>query len=276
MTSRVRIALLFAAVAAAALFAARAFAHGHGPFSWKGHLERKIDGALDAAKATPAQRASVHAAVEHVVTTAEDTHQGRGAEMEQAIALFEADKLDQAAIAKHRAAHEASAKKVSDAVVQAIFDTHDALTAEQRRAVADWARAQHAQHNMAGGHGDFRAEMFHKMISARIDDALDAIKATDAQRATAHAAAGRVFDAFSAAHKSRGADLERALALFTADKLDVKAVEALRTEHLAQMKHAGDAIVQAIGDVHDALDAGQRRALVEYLKAHRPRWSHHG
>src|SRR5258706_9031478 len=105
-----RFALLFVALAAAIGIGAHAFAHG--PGGGRRHLERRVDGALDAVKATPEQRASIHAAVEHVMATISETHKSRGAGFEEALTLFTADKLDAAAIATHRTEHEAAAKKI--------------------------------------------------------------------------------------------------------------------------------------------------------------------
>src|SRR5262249_5394746 len=149
-----------------------------------------------------------------------------------------ADRVDTLALAQHRAEREAAMKKSSGAMVQAIFDVHDALTPPQRRTLADWMRAQKAEH--AGG--KFGPELFKRMIFAHIDEALEAAKLTPAQVKTAHAARDRLFQAFEDVHRARDTDMERALALFTADKLDAKAIDALHAEHLAQMRKTGDAV----------------------------------
>src|SRR5439155_12420256 len=130
----------------------------------------------------------------------------RGGEMEQALAMFEADKLDARAIQEHRARHEAELKKISDAVVQALFDAHDAFTAPQRKAIADAVRAQHAS-----GRAGFREQFMKGMISEHIEDALDEAKVTDAQRAKVNAARDRVFAVSGEIHAGRAADLSTAL-----------------------------------------------------------------
>ncbi len=260
------------AVAFATLIGARAFAEHEWGGGFERHFQKKLEGALDAAKASPEQRTAINNAVEHVTSTMHDLHKARGPEMERVLSLFEADRLDPKAIAAERAAREADMQKMGDAIVQAISDAHDALTSPQRKAVAEYIRsehASHAKHELAG-------KLMKGMIATRIESALDEIKATDAQRATVHAAAERVHAAFEADHASRGADLEKALALFTADKIDMKAVAALRAEHLAAAHRIGDAIVQAVTDVHGALDAGQRKAVVDLARAHHAAHAGHG
>jgi len=134
-------------------------------------------------------------------------------------------------------------------------------------------RAQHAN-----GHDGFREQFVKGMIGERIEDALDEIKVTDAQRAKVHAARDRVFAVIGEIHAGRAADLNAALELFTADKIDAQKVEALRAKHTAEMRRAGDAVTQAITEVHDTLDAAQRKAIVEFVRAHRPagHWGHPG
>ncbi len=68
-----------------------------------------------------------------------------GARIEEALALFQADTLDQAKIAELRGQHLAEMRKTGDAVIAAVEDAHAALSREQRKAVADWIRAQRPQ-----------------------------------------------------------------------------------------------------------------------------------
>ncbi|HZS41486.1 MAG TPA: periplasmic heavy metal sensor [Polyangia bacterium] len=269
-----KIGLAVAALGTLGLVGARV-AQAHGPGAWQHHIDKKLGALLDTAKATPEQRAAVRAAVEHVTTTFREVGRDHAGEMDQALQMFEADKLDARAIEAHRAKHEAEMKKVSDAVVQALFDTHDAFTAPQRKALADAVRAQHAEH--AGG--GLREQFFKGMINEHIEDALDEAKVTDAQRAKVNAARDRVFAVIGEIHAGRAADLNTALDLFTADKIDAQKVEALRAKHQGEMRRAADAITQAVTEVHDTLDAGQRKAIVEYVRAHRPspgHWGHPG
>jgi hypothetical protein len=272
MTRRfLKVGLVVAVLAGVVFAAAKAVAHGrrghHGMM--KAMVSAHIDQALDAAKATGVQKAAVNAAADHVFAAFQDGKKDHAAELEQALALFEADKLDNQAIAAHRARHEAEAKKIGDAVVQAVFDAHAALTPPQRRAVVEYVRA----HKPAGHDKGLKKAFIKHMIEGRIADALDAIKATAAQRGTVDAAKDRVIAAFEASHQDRPADLERVLALFAADRIDPKQVDALRAEHQDKMRKIADVIVSAVTDVHTSLDSGQRKALAGFVRAHK---THHG
>jgi uncharacterized membrane protein len=62
--------------------------------------------------------------------------------------------------------------------------------------------------------------------------------------------------------------MDQAVALFTADQLDAAQVAALRTAHEARTQQIGDAVVQALTEIHDALDAGQRKQVAAFIQAH--------
>ena len=62
-------------------------------------------------------------------------------DLDAALSLWQSDRLDPAAIATLRAHHQAAAKKTGDAVVQALSDAHDALTAAQRRSSPTFLRS---------------------------------------------------------------------------------------------------------------------------------------
>ena len=73
-------------------------------------------------------------------------HQTRGAHMAEVLALFEADTVDPARVAALRAQAEAERRQVADAITQSVTEVHDVLTPVQRKAVADWIRAQASRH----------------------------------------------------------------------------------------------------------------------------------
>jgi Spy/CpxP family protein refolding chaperone len=245
--------------------------HHRGPDFFRSHVSAKVDQALDSAPdVSIAQRSAVHAAVDHVFDVLAANHAARGAEMQEAIALFEADRIDPAAVAAHRARKEAELNQVGDALVQALYDAHDALTAPQRQAIVAWAKSQHTEHGGDRGNHD---KWMKAMIQTRVDGALDEIKATPEQRAKVNAAKDRVIAAFREAHGDRGQDFDTLLQLFAADQVDAAKIRELRAEHLQRMHQVGDAIVQSVTDIHDALSATQRQALVAYVKAHHP--AHH-
>ncbi len=269
MKRAVKYGVLGVAVIATVGVGATALARGahewhHGMF--KAKVTEHIDSALDAAKVTAPQREAIHAARDHVFATVEETQRGRGARMAQAVALFESDKVDPAAVAALRGEHQAEARKIGDAVVQAITDAHDALTAEQRKAMVEYVR-EHKPHMGHGGEHAAGGFLKH-MASQRIDAALDAAKVDEAQRATIHAARDRVFAAFEAGHQNPGARIEEALALFGEDKLDQARIATLRAEHEAVAAKTAAVIEQAVIEAHDVLTPEQRRAVVEFVHAH--------
>jgi Spy/CpxP family protein refolding chaperone len=128
-----------------------AFAHGgggRGPAMMKRVVSAMIDEALEPAQVTPEQRAKIYAARDRAFAAVQAQHQNRGAHMEQALSLVEADTIDPAQLAALAAQREAEHRQVADAITQAITDVHDVLTPVQRRAVADWIRT-----HRPGSHG---------------------------------------------------------------------------------------------------------------------------
>ena len=150
MLSRRMILGVGAVVAAGLVTGAVAVAHGGGEGFRQGMMKRMatamIDEALDAAQPTPEQRAKIYAARDRAFAAVEAQQQTRAAHMGEALALFEADVVDAGRLAVFRAQREAEHRQVADAVTQAITEVHDVLTPAQRKAVADWIRANRPGH----------------------------------------------------------------------------------------------------------------------------------
>ena len=254
-------------VALAAGGAALASGHLHDGFV-KRRITRHIDAALDAVGATPAQRDAVHAARDQVFATIEENHRADQGDFAAALSLWQADRIDPAALATLRAHHLAAAKKTSDAVVQALSDAHDALTSAQRAKLADFMRAHRPPLDQKSA--DAAKPWLKHMVSERVDDVLDQIHATAEQRATVTAAVERVFAAISDGMSDHAAHFDEAIALFTSDKIDAAKLASLQTERQAEMQTIGDTLVQALTDVHDALDAGQRQQVADFVRSHHP------
>jgi Spy/CpxP family protein refolding chaperone len=266
MKRGIKIAL--AVVGLLALVSGLAFARqGHEGFG-KRRLLRHVDQALDAVNATQPQRDAVHAAVEHVQQTFADNAQSRQADMQEALKLWQADRIDTAALANLRTRHQASAKKLGDAIVQAISDAHDALTAPQRAQLVTYLKA-HRPPKLDGA----RPWIKH-MVSERVDDMLDEISATQPQRDTVHAAVQRAFDAITADDPT--GHFDQAMDLFAADKIDQAKVAALQAQHQAKAQKMGDAIVDAITSVHDALTPAQRAKVAQIVEQHHAHMHHGG
>lgn len=127
--------------------AVTAFAHG-GPGGRHGAVMKRfvsslIDEALAPAQITADQRTRIYAARDRAFAAVEAHRQTRHAHLDEALRFFEADTVDASRLATFRTQREAEHRQVADAVVQALTEVHDVLSPAQRKAVADWVRANH-------------------------------------------------------------------------------------------------------------------------------------
>jgi len=125
-----------------------------------------------------------------------------------------------------------------------------------------------------GGGLGFRHGMMKRMATAMIDEALEPAQVTPEQRATIYAARDRAFAAVEAQHQTRGTHMAEALALFEADSVDAGRLAAFRAQREAEHRQIADTITQSLTEVHDVLTPVQRRAVADWIRAHRP--SHGG
>ena len=151
MLSRRTILGSLAVVGVGLIGVAAAFAQGMGmghgrPAMMKRVASAIIDEALEPAKVTPEQRAKIYAVRDRVFASFEAQRQTRGAHMQEALALFEADTVDAGQLAAFRTQREAEHRQLGDTISQALVEVHDVLTPAQRKAVADWVRANHPGH----------------------------------------------------------------------------------------------------------------------------------
>ncbi len=105
-----------------------------------------IDDALDEAKVTPEQRAAIHAKRDRVFATVDAERTSRGAHVEEALALFEADQVDPARVEALHQQGEAARQRIRTAVHEAIVEAHDVLTPAQRKVIADYVRRHRFAH----------------------------------------------------------------------------------------------------------------------------------
>lgn len=127
-----------------------------------------------------------------------------------------------------------------------------------------------------GAHGG-RPAMMKRVVSAVIDDALDAAHVSAEQRAAIHGARDRALAAIEEVRGERGARMEEILAVFEADAIDPARLEALRGQREREHARVAEAIEQALVDAHAVLTPDQRRALADYVRAHvgrRHAWHH--
>ncbi len=235
----------------------------------KRRITRHIDAALDAVGANAAQRDAVHAARDHVFTTIAENHGADKGDLDAALTLWQSDRLDPNALAALRTRQQAAAKKTSDASVQALSDAHDALTSAQRAKLADFLRSHKPPRGQMSADG---AKPFVKhMVSERVDDMLDQIHATADQRSKITTAVESAFTALSGSFDDHGAHFDDAIAVFTADKIDAAKLATLQSQRQAQMQKVGDTLVQTLTEVHDTLDAGQRKQVADFIRSHHGR-----
>ena len=119
------------------------------------------------------------------------------------------------------------------------------------------------------GHGGGRHAIMKRVVLAAIDDALDEAKVTPEQRTAIYAARDRTFAAAEQARTSHRAHLEEGLRLFEADQVDPAQVEAFHRQSDEERQRMREAIHQALVEVHDVLTPVQRRAIADYVRAHR-------
>jgi protein CpxP len=122
----------------------------------------------------------------------------------------------------------------------------------------------------AGGAGG-RPAIMKRMVTAVIDDALDAAQVTADQRPQIYAARDRVFAAVEEMRKNRAARMEEVLAVFEAETIDPARLEALRALREEEHRQVADAIGQALVETHGMLTPEQRKALAGYIRSHHRR-----
>ncbi len=118
-----------------------------------------------------------------------------------------------------------------------------------------------------------RHPFMRRIVSAILDEALDEAQVTPEQRATIHAIRDRVFAAVDAMQATRQGHREEVLRLFEADRIDPSQLDAFRRQGEADRQRIADTISQAFVEVHDVLTPAQRKAMADYVRAHR---FHHG
>ena len=90
------------ALAGAGVVAAHEHEGHEGPWGHHMMMAKRLDKALDAVKATPAQKQAIEAARDHVIATIQEVHKDKSGTMQQALDLFAADRIDQAKLSALR------------------------------------------------------------------------------------------------------------------------------------------------------------------------------
>jgi Spy/CpxP family protein refolding chaperone len=143
------VGLLAGGLAAGAGALAYGATQGGGPMHqrvMKRMVTAALDEALDDAKVTAEQRATVHAARDRVFTALESHRRDKQGRMDTVLGLFEADRLEAGQLDQFREQLAAEHRRIGDVIGAALVEIHEALTPEQRRSVAAWVRAHHRHH----------------------------------------------------------------------------------------------------------------------------------
>ena len=261
---RAFVALGAVAALATLTLGATAYAHGPGRRAFaKRMLAERLDGALDAAQATPAQRAAIRAAGERALNSVATLRHGpgQGADLERGLAMFTADRFDPAELTAQRQERMTRMRGAADAFFGALRETHDSLTAPQRHAFAAHIRSH------APGHRRF-GHMAQGMMERRIDEALEAAQLTAEQRATIDDARTRLRTTLSEARPHQHVAQE-VLSLLESDRWDEARVTKLRADQEAAWARIGDAVAQTLQQAHDTLTPAQRQAVVSSVRSQR-------
>lgn len=127
--------------------AAHAWGHKGKATIMKRIVSAHIDDVLDDAKVNDTQRQSIYAARDRVFTAFENQRGTHKAHLEEALQLFEADRVDGTKLQSLRGQREAEMRQLADVVTQALTEVHDVLTPQQRRVVTDHIRSFRNAHH---------------------------------------------------------------------------------------------------------------------------------
>lgn len=141
--------------------------------------------------------------------------------------------------------------------------------------VAVSAEAQERPHGMHGGDGGHGGHGGHGMMmfggspermGRRIDQMLDGLNATDAQRTQIKQIAAAAATDLRAQHETGKGLRERSLQIFAAPNVDAAAAESVRAQMLAQHDQVSRRTLQAMLDVSRVLTPEQRAKVGERMK----------
>ena len=121
-----------------------------------------------------------------------------------------------------------------------------------------------------GPGGMMHAGIMKRVVSAALDEALDQAAVSAEQRTTIYASRDRAFAALEANRPDRAAQRDQVLALFEGERLDAGQLRAVHAQMEQRHQAIGDAITQAIVEIHDTLTPAQRQIVANYVRTHGP------
>jgi len=105
-------------------------------------------------------------------------------------------------------------------------------------------------------------------LSHRVDDMLDDVKATDAQRQQIRAIADKLLADGQALHTGHAQVHSQLLALWQSDQPDAAQVHAIVDGRAATMKAFADEVADAVLQVHAILTPEQRATVAQKIQRH--------
>ncbi len=228
--------------------------------------QQQLGKALDAAKATPAQRVSLAVAVNQLVASTELAFGVPAtAEIDTILALFEHDTIDGTAVAAIKRRRSAGYDLVAAALVQAFNRFHDTLSPEQRQRLIDHVRKRVEGRRLR----KLKQGFLELVVAAQVEDLLERTGASEPERATVRVARDEVLAAFRAPQAALTTFLDRVAALFRADAVDQAELGKVREEKLKEVLTIVDTLERALVQIHDGLTPEHRQRLVELVRARR-------
>lgn len=274
---RVRRTAALLLAAAAVVTAGSALAHGRGPgrggpAMHAARLQAQLDDMMELAKATPEQRAAVQTERDRLVALHKPEPAERKAVMEEITRLLQAERIDPQALARLQAKHQSKVAGMLQGVREAVQKLHGVFRPDQRKAIAAYIRDE-----LPSRHSHWRGKMARFFVERQLEEALGAVKATEAQKTQIRGLVNAAIDAEQKALEAGRDDVEAALRLFEAPRLDAAALAGLEQKQVAAAKARGERTSATAVQIHALLSADQRKALAAHLQAAAKRFGkHHG
>ncbi len=123
----------------------------------------------------------------------------------------------------------------------------------------------------SGFHSGRKMNHMKKFIEWRIDDALDEVKASDAQKERVQSLADALFEKVSAEFGDREASRQAFINAFRTESPDKEAVRTLIDARIEAARRVAYAAADAAFQVHETLEAEQRVELLKIIESHHTR-----
>jgi protein CpxP len=123
-------------------------------------------------------------------------------------------------------------------------------------------------HDHGGFGGHRHPALMLKFIDFAVNEKLDQIGATDAQKQKVHEVKDRLVKDGRALHEGQGALREKVLALLAQDNPDPAQLRALIRERTDALSRFGDEAADALIEIHGTLTPEQRQKLLAGAREH--------